>query len=121
MLSAYTVTSQLLKSSNAADDIIANMVVSDKVPEHVLNHVPKAYEDGKLSLTNISVIKKRNLLRVGYIADNVPFSYFNHNDELVGFDISLAHKLAEDLGVQVEFIPFKRMSWFTVYYAIKIL
>ena len=54
------------------------------------------------------MIKKRNLLRVGYIADNVPFSYFNHNDELVGFDISLAHKLAEDLGVLVEFIPFQK-------------
>ncbi|MDE3274001.1 cation:dicarboxylase symporter family transporter [Pseudoalteromonas sp. G4] len=108
MLAAFTLNTQLLKNADAADDIIANMVVSDKVPEHVLNHVPKSYEDGKLSLTNISVIKKRNLLRVGYIADNVPFSYFNHNDELVGFDISLAHKLAEDLGVKVEFIPFKK-------------
>jgi ABC-type amino acid transport substrate-binding protein len=108
MMAAFTINTHLVKDADASDDIIANMVVSEKVPEHVLNHVPKAYTEGQLALTNINVIKKRNLLRVGYIVDNVPFSYFNHNNELVGFDISLAHKLAEDLDVQVEFIPFRK-------------
>jgi ABC-type amino acid transport substrate-binding protein len=108
MLASFTFNTQLAASSKAANEVIANMVVSDKVPAHVLNHVPKAYQSGELSLTNIDVIKKRNLLRIGYVVDNVPFSYFNQNNELVGFDISLAHKLANDLDVEVEFIPFKK-------------
>ncbi|WP_105169805.1 cation:dicarboxylate symporter family transporter [Pseudoalteromonas sp. T1lg23B] len=108
MLASFTLNSYLAKNSQAADEVIANMVIADKVPAHVLGYVPKAYQSGELSLTNIDVIKKRNLLRVGYLIDNVPFSYFNQKNELVGFDISLAHRLASDLNVNVEFIPFKK-------------
>jgi ABC-type amino acid transport substrate-binding protein len=35
----------------------------------------------------------------------MPFSYFNGNDELVGFDIALIHKLASSLDVRLEFVP----------------
>lgn len=108
MVLSFAANNYLAKSTKGADDVIANMVVSDQVPSDVLNHVPKAYQSGELSLTNIDIIKKRNLLRVGYLVDNVPFSYFNQKDELVGFDIGLAHKLASDLQVKVEFIPFKK-------------
>ena len=108
MIVSFTLNSHLASVSKAANDVIDNMVVSDQVPAHVLSHVPQAYQSGELSLTNIDVIKKRNLLRVGYVVDNVPFSYFNQKDELVGFDISLAHKLANDLNVEVEFIPFQK-------------
>ncbi|WP_419148460.1 cation:dicarboxylate symporter family transporter [Pseudoalteromonas 'SMAR'] len=108
MLASFTANSYLAKHTKPADEAIANMVISDTVPAHVLNYVPKAYQSGELSLTNIEVIKKRNLLRVGYLVDNVPFSYFNQRGELVGFDVSLAHRLAADLDVEVEFIPFKK-------------
>ncbi|WP_440053450.1 cation:dicarboxylate symporter family transporter [Pseudoalteromonas sp. T1lg65] len=108
MLVSFTATSYLAQQTKPASEAIANMVVTDKVPAHVLSYVPKAYQSGELSLTNVDVIKRRNLLRVGYLVDNVPFSYFNQNQELVGFDVSLAHRLAADLGVEVEFIPFKR-------------
>ncbi|RJE71100.1 ABC transporter substrate-binding protein [Pseudoalteromonas sp. MSK9-3] len=108
MLTSYSLNTYLAGHTQAANEAIANMVIADKVPAHVLNHVPKAYQSGKLSLTNIEVIQKRNLLRIGYLVDNVPFSYFNQKNELVGFDISLAHRLADDLHVEVEFIPFKK-------------
>ncbi|MCG7548198.1 cation:dicarboxylase symporter family transporter [Pseudoalteromonas sp. Of7M-16] len=108
MVLSFTTNNYLAQSTKGADDVIANMIVSDQVPNDVLNHVPKAYQSGELSLTNIDIIKKRNVLRVGYLVDNVPFSYFNQKDELVGFDIGLAHKLAADLQVKVEFIPFKK-------------
>ncbi|KZN34512.1 ABC transporter substrate-binding protein [Pseudoalteromonas luteoviolacea S2607] len=108
MVISFVTNNHLAQSTKGADDVIANMVVSDQVPSDVLNHVPKAYQSGELSLTNIEIIKKRNLLRIGYLVDNVPFSYFNQKGELVGFDIGLAHKLAADLQVKVEFIPFKK-------------
>lgn len=108
MLACLSINSLLAKNASAADDIIANMAVADQVPADVRNHVPKAYQSGELALTNIELIQKRGVLRVGYLPDNVPFSYFNQKGELVGFDIALAHTLAADLGVKVEFIPFKK-------------
>jgi ABC-type amino acid transport substrate-binding protein len=45
---------------------------------------------------------------VGYDAEALPFAFFNSKNELVGYDIYFAHRLAGDLGVSVEFIPAKR-------------
>ena len=42
---------------------------------------------------------------MGYDPDNLPFSFFNLDGVLVGFDIELARSLAESLGVMAEFIP----------------
>jgi ABC-type amino acid transport substrate-binding protein len=35
----------------------------------------------------------------------LPFSYMNARGELVGFDIEMAHRLAQELGVTLEFVP----------------
>jgi len=53
-------------------------------------------------------IRERGVLRVGYVRDHLPFSYFNASGELVGFDIEMAHALARDLDVYLEFTPFER-------------
>jgi ABC-type amino acid transport substrate-binding protein len=53
-------------------------------------------------------IRDRGVIRVGYDPDHrLPFSYINAKGDLVGFDIDMAHKLAEDLGVSLEFVPFQ--------------
>jgi ABC-type amino acid transport substrate-binding protein len=44
-------------------------------------------------------------LRVGYIARNLPYSYFNKEDELVGYDVELICRLARDLHLKLEFFP----------------
>jgi ABC-type amino acid transport substrate-binding protein len=48
------------------------------------------------------------VIRVGYNEDKLPFAYFNVQDELVGFDVNMAHALARDLGVRIEFVRFAR-------------
>ena len=53
-------------------------------------------------------ISSRGALRVGYIEDEIPFSYRNSDGELVGLDIDLAHTLARDLGVRLELAPVER-------------
>jgi Na+/H+-dicarboxylate symporter/ABC-type amino acid transport substrate-binding protein len=53
------------------------------------------------------------ILRVGYGAEgDMPFTYFNEHGELVGYDIALAHRLANDLGVSLQLIPiaYDRLS-----------
>ncbi|RKX37135.1 MAG: hypothetical protein DRP64_17665 [Verrucomicrobia bacterium] len=44
-------------------------------------------------------------LRVGYFPENLPFTYFNKNNKLVGYDIELVCELARDLKLKLEFYP----------------
>jgi len=52
-------------------------------------------------------VLEHGTLRVGYDPANVPFSFFNLDDELVGFDIELAKSLADSLDVKAEFVPIE--------------
>ncbi len=56
--------------------------------------------------SSIANIRKRGVLRVGFNPHVIPFSYRNDGGELVGFDISYAYRLARDLGVSIELVPF---------------
>jgi proton glutamate symport protein len=58
------------------------------------------------AVPSIAYIRKRSVLRVGVNPHVIPFSYRNAEGELVGFDISYAYRLAHDLGVAIEFVPF---------------
>lgn len=55
----------------------------------------------------IETIKKRGVLKIG-ISLFVPWSMRDLNGELVGFEPDVGRQLAEDMGVDVEFIP---TSW----------
>ncbi len=52
----------------------------------------------------LSRIKRRGILRVGFYR-SIPFSFYNSDSLLVGYGIDLAHLLAADLGVSLEFVP----------------
>ena len=58
--------------------------------------------------SRLAQIRERKTIRVCYEEKNYPLSYFNAQDppELVGFNIEMAHILAQDLGVGLELIPF---------------
>jgi ABC-type amino acid transport substrate-binding protein len=51
--------------------------------------------------------RQRGTLRVGYDPENVPFSFFNTEGQLVGFDVELAQSLAESFGLKAEFVPIR--------------
>jgi ABC-type amino acid transport substrate-binding protein len=48
---------------------------------------------------------KDSSLQVGYLPENLPFSYFNGKGELVGYDVELVCRLAHDLDLKLEFYP----------------
>jgi ABC-type amino acid transport substrate-binding protein len=50
----------------------------------------------------------RGVLRVGYLADSLPFAFVNARGDLVGFDIEMAHIFAGDLGLPLELAPISR-------------
>jgi ABC-type amino acid transport substrate-binding protein len=59
--------------------------------------------------SQLEQIRERGVLRVGYfVADSLPYAYFNKAGELVGLDVEMAHILAEELGVTLEFVPADR-------------
>ena len=56
----------------------------------------------------IKRIRARGAIRVGYLDDIRPFSFFNGEGKLVGLDVEMAHILASSLGVSLEFVPVDR-------------
>ncbi len=53
-------------------------------------------------------LKVEKVLRVGYDADHLPYSFFNRHGDLVGLDVELMHRLAQRLQVRLEFVPYSR-------------
>jgi Na+/H+-dicarboxylate symporter/ABC-type amino acid transport substrate-binding protein len=49
-------------------------------------------------------IRSSGTLRVGWTRDRLPLVFRNQASELVGFDVEMAHALARDLGVSIEFV-----------------
>ena len=56
--------------------------------------------------TTLAEIKQRGVIKVGFDEDRYPFTFYNDEGELVGFEVDLMVMLAEDLDVRLEFIPF---------------
>ncbi|EJL3950713.1 transporter substrate-binding domain-containing protein [Vibrio parahaemolyticus] len=53
---------------------------------------------------NVDQIKERGTLRVG-MSTFVPWAMRNKQGELIGFEIDVAKRLAQDSGLKVEFVP----------------
>jgi Na+/H+-dicarboxylate symporter len=64
-------------------------------------------EDAAQGPPTLAQIRQRGTLRIGYDPANLPFSFFNLDGELVGFDVELAQNLAESFGVRAEFVPIE--------------
>jgi len=59
---------------------------------------------GLLTESVIETIKKDGVIRIG-LSLFVPWSMRDKNGDLIGFELDVGRKLAEDMGVAVEFVP----------------
>ncbi|TVQ38417.1 MAG: amino acid ABC transporter substrate-binding protein [Spirochaetaceae bacterium] len=66
------------------------------------NNVEPAAAAGGRSL--LETITERGVLRVG-MSTFVPWAMRDADDELIGFEIDVATRLAHDMGVEIEFVP----------------
>jgi Na+/H+-dicarboxylate symporter/ABC-type amino acid transport substrate-binding protein len=61
---------------------------------------PLEHEPGA---SRVEEIVERGFLRVCYLPDRLPFAFINEANALVGFDVEMAHELARDLNLGLEF------------------
>jgi Na+/H+-dicarboxylate symporter/ABC-type amino acid transport substrate-binding protein len=59
-------------------------------------------------MPRLAQIRERRCIRIGYFADSMPFAFSNRAGNLVGFDVEMAHRLAQDMKVGVEFVALER-------------
>lgn len=84
------------------DPQLTKSVPLTAVPSHATTGDKPARSDG----SSLAAIRERGILRVGFNPDIIPFSYKNSSGDLVGLDIAFSYRLAGDLGVGLEFVPF---------------
>ncbi len=96
-----------LKNEYSKDQVIAGMqLLRDPVPAVVHSRLPSSpTPPADPPGSRLDGIQSRGYLRVGYIVDNLPYAYLNSSAELVGFDVEMAHMLARELHVTLEFLP----------------
>jgi ABC-type amino acid transport substrate-binding protein len=104
-------------------EMVQMFISRDTAPSKVfLDTIPPAvYDPYKTRLENI---RQRGYIRVGFIRDRLPSAFINNSGDLVGSDIEMAHILANDLGVSIEFIRIdnvEMVSWYLTNKAIDIL
>ncbi len=93
MVSKEDITRRTLMQTEIEDSRVAVIEESDS-------------KDPVVRKSPLDVIVKRGKLRVGYHPENLPFSFINDKFDLVGLDVELMHVLAQELKIEVEFIPW---------------
>jgi polar amino acid transport system substrate-binding protein len=66
----------------------------------------KSLREDLTSQSTIEQVLQRGVLRVG-MSTFVPWAMKDKTGNLIGFEIDVAKRLAQDMGVQVEFVPTK--------------
>ena len=89
------------------DKILAGMhLMQPQVPMQVMHSREPHPAQLLRGQSRLERIRETGVIRIGFHPDNLPYSYYNARRELVGLDIDMAHRLARDLGVSIEFVPF---------------
>ena len=58
-----------------------------------------------IQMPDIPLSGNNGVLKIATSGKSLPFSFYNNNDELVGFSIELAKRFAESQGMELEIIP----------------
>jgi Na+/H+-dicarboxylate symporter len=96
----------IIKDSYDKDRIITSMPLSrPRIIPRVYTTHPESYPliPGR---SRLGQIRERGTLRICYPEDSdMPFSYFNTDGQLVGFDIELLMILGANFNLDIEFVP----------------
>jgi Na+/H+-dicarboxylate symporter/ABC-type amino acid transport substrate-binding protein len=113
LLAAVVGTRLLLAATIDTTYRKAELLTSMHLPRGPISAIVRddGVEPETSQLPALERIRARGSLRVGYVPDRLPFTFVNARHELVGLDVELAGRLAEDIGVpQLEFVPARRST-----------
>ncbi len=106
IIGVRTYLSYISEGAYDKDQVIAAMqLLENPAPATMVEAAPNPVPL-RPGQSRLERIRERGVIRIGYDPDRLPFSYFNGKGELVGFDIDMAHRLAQELNVKIEFVPF---------------
>jgi len=105
------VLSGLVRGGYQGQRILAGMrPILEPAPATVYRDAAQPEKESAPDRPALERIRGSGALRVGYLPDSLPFAYFNASGDLVGFDVEMAHQLARELGVRLEFLPVERRA-----------
>jgi Na+/H+-dicarboxylate symporter/ABC-type amino acid transport substrate-binding protein len=107
LLFSRVITGDYIKYTEFIEKDIIGDRVTAKVKEP--GQMP-ALTGGELQQPRLQIIRQRGSLRVGYGRDALPYVFKNTSGNLVGFDVDMAHQLARELGVTLEFVKIERAN-----------
>lgn len=104
---SYMFLNATVDRSYTKDDVFVGMKVQkDPLPSVVHKDTssvePRLPAVGK---SRIDLIQEQGSIRVCYLKDHLPYVFRNTSGQLVGYDVGMAHTLARDLDVDLEFVP----------------
>lgn len=94
-----------ISDSYSQDALLTTMESSARPVDAAVRDKAPEPDPQRAALSVLDRIERYGVLRVGYQPGNLPFTFFNEKGDLVGLDIDAAHRLAEDLGARLEFVP----------------
>ena len=105
---ARTVFSSVMSQQYTKDKVLAGMNLLHDTTPAIIRKSPDGSDMAAEGRPILDAIRARGSVRVGFLPDSLPFAFFNQQGDLVGFDIELAHRLASELGVQLELVELQR-------------
>lgn len=66
---------------------------------------PATSGEGAKLYRTVEEIKESGTVRIGVFTDKNPFGYIDNNGEYQGYDVYFAERIAQDLGVALEYVP----------------
>ena len=97
-----------LRNEYSKDKVLAGMHLMHEPVQAVVHKAPFAPSTPPETGPRLDIIRRRGVLTVGYLPDSLPYAFFNAAGDLVGLDVELAHRLASELNVRLEFVPIDR-------------
>ena len=107
IFASYKFLNATVDRTYTKDDVFVGMhVQKDPLPATIHKDLssikPRLPATGE---SRLDIIRKQGSIRVGYIKDHLPYVFRNTSGQLVGYDVGMAHTLARDLDVKLEFVP----------------
>lgn len=83
-------------------------LLHNPVPATVLKSLPPQPPQQEPAVSRLQAIEGRGVMRVGYFKDTLPLAFSNSEGQLVGLGVEMAHLLAKELNVSLEFVLLNR-------------